>query len=618
MKRLALLVLFLLAAQPAFAGTGIFKTFVVLDTGAGNVFYGGGGATAPFFQTTYFAPTASGGSFTLNGAEINTFKNGSGNVTGASLFYRVTPVGGTPGAFIQVPLNFGANLPSPGDQRWDKTNAGIDLKAACGTGNVCALELYFQAFTNEGDRFDNNAGANFKRPFGVAPFADAVADNAGYRLLTTPMTGTTVGTLAGINLVQGVTGQYPSAQDNLYLTYNGTGYDGATDVANAILPGKGFFWLWYDLAGTAVSGGTSFSRELSTFTLPAASDFVTGSVAVPASNFVANSSGGSGFYMVGNPFAYPLVASGITADQPLQTTFQAWQPTGRTTGTYQPILSTQALARWQGVFAEVNSAVAPTFSFNALSTQAVVPQGPFYRGTAAATIAFALDGRTAAGDTRDEAAIVRLMPDARDGWDRDDASKLTPPAGPYALLAPVTLRDGAATRTAVTSLPADGAARTVPLAFLATDAGTYTLTWDASTPATLRDLVTGTVTDLATAETYTFTSDAAGWAERFELVLGARTTASEPTAAGAFRVLAARPNPVRGLSEVTVELGASQRVTADLFDALGRRVLSVYDGAAAAGPLALRLDASALAPGVYVLRVSGDAAAVSQTVTVVR
>ena len=125
--------------------------------------------------------------------------------------------------------------------------------------------------------------------------------------------------------------------------------------------------------------------------------------------------------------------------------------------------------------------------------------------------------------------------------------------------------------------------------------------------------------DLATAEFYTFMSAATDWTERFELVLGARgATAAEPDAAGAFRVLAARPNPVRGTAEVTVEVGAPQHIVADLFDALGRRVLGVYDGAAAAGSLALPLDASALAPGIYVLRVSGASTTATQTVTVVR
>ncbi len=128
------------------------------------------------------------------------------------------------------------------------------------------------------------------------------------------------------------------------------------------------------------------------------------------------------------------------------------------------------------------------------------------------------------------------------------------------------------------------------------------------------------MTDLSASEQYTFTSAAADWAERFELVLSPRGT--DATEAGAdaagLRVLAPRPNPARGLSEVTVELGTPQRVRADLFDALGRRVLSVYDGAAPAGALALRLDVAGLAPGVYVLRVSGDAATATRTVTVTR
>ena len=434
-----------------------------------------------------------------------------------------------------------------------------------GRATSAALNVYFQAFTNEGDRFDNNGGANFFRPFGVAPFNSAVANVAGYRLLSSPTTTTTVGSLATINLVQGATGLYESSPDNLFLTYTGVGtvpYTPAAASTDAIPSGKGFFWLWYNQAITPnPTEGGSVSRVLdATFTLPAASNFVASgqnvTVSVGPGGFTANSTGGatpSGFYMIGNPYAYPLLGSGITANQTLQTTFQAYQPTGRTTGTYQPILATQALARWQGVFAEISAptATAPTFSFAANSTQAIAPAGPYYRSTAGTTIAFALDGRTAAGvDTRDEAAIVRLMPDALDGWDRDDASKLTPPTETYALLAPMTVRDGADVRTAVTSLPADGQSRTVRLAFRATDAGTYTLTWDATlgTAATLRDMVTGAVTDLATAESYTFTSAASDWSERFELALGARgATASEPAAASAFRLLAARPNPVRSI-----------------------------------------------------------------------
>ena len=170
MKRLALLGLLLLAAQPAFAATGIFQTYVVLDRGAGNVFFEGSGpdnnSTNPLFESTYFAPTTSGGTFVLKGAEINTFKNGTPDisgtdVTGTQLFYRVTLLGAAPGTFTQLNIPFNTNLPIPGDQRWQETAASVDLAALCGVGNVCQLDFYFRATTNNVERLDNNGGSNY-------------------------------------------------------------------------------------------------------------------------------------------------------------------------------------------------------------------------------------------------------------------------------------------------------------------------------------------------------------------------------------------------------------------------------------------------------------------------
>lgn len=649
MRRLILLALALCAATPAFAGTGIFQTYVVLDRGAGNVFFEGSGpdnnTVNPLFQTFYFTPTPqTTTAFILRGAQIKTFKNGTGNVLGAQLFYRVYAQGAAAPAFTEFGLGFQSN-DGNGDQTWQSTTAGVNLAAACGTGNVCTLEVFFRATTNEGDRFDNNGGANYARPFGVAPFLDPVLDRPGYRLLSPPSTGTTVGGLATINLVQGVAAgtintqqQYPTASPNIFLRYDGTsngfgGYVRPASVDVVVEPGRGFFWQWYDIqtvaSGTTAGGGTSFSRELSVFTLPSFQNFPSASLSL--GGFVANGAvGASGFYMVGNPFAYPLNASGITADQPLQTTFQAWLPSGTgTSGTYQPILAGQFLARWQGVFAEVSSATAtaPTFTFNALVTSATPPQGPFYRDGAVPYVQLVLSGATAAGaSVTDEAAFVRFLPDALVGWDPNDASKLLPPGGPFALIAPVGERDGAPYRTAVNSLPVDGQMRTVAVAFRATDAGTYTLAWNGAEAlpegwsATLRDVVSGEVTDLRAATSYPFTSAATDWTSRFELVLTPDGAVAGETGAPAtgLRVLAPRPNPARGTAEVAVELGEAQHVRAALYDALGRRVLTVTDAAAPAGTLALRLDVGRLAPGVYVLRVEGAASTASQTVTVVR
>ncbi|HEX9950731.1 MAG TPA: T9SS type A sorting domain-containing protein [Rubricoccaceae bacterium] len=545
------------------------------------------------------------------------------------------------------------------------TTRGFEVRltfSATGAGADLALDRshvrMFAAYTSEGDgtlsnQFVSPAGSgdgnygngaiNFgaATPNPVSFVFQRSANVAGYRLLSAPVDGVRVADLGSLNLVQGVTGQYPTAQDNLFLGYTGTAYTPAASTADAVEPGRGFFWQFYDQDITpqpgSFGGGTSRSYELSTFAIEAGG--ATTPMATVTRAFAENAV--DRFYMVGNPFAYPMTVDGITATAAtgtLSNQFAAFNPA---TGSY--VLRFKAnpangsapdsIATWQGLFAEMapvspsTSTGAPTFSFDyAKRLETARPRFHGRQGTSATSfIQLHLSGATGTGlPVNDEAAYVRLLPDAIAGWDPNDASKLTPPSGPYALVAPVGERNGAPYRTAVNSLPDDGTARTVPVSFLATDAGTYTLTWDAALAvgwsATLRDLATGVVTDLGTAEAYTFTSDAAAWTERFELVLSPRgaTATDGGTPADAFRLAAARPNPVRGAATVMVELGAPQHVRAALTDALGRRVLDVFDAAAPAGALDLRLDAAGLAPGVYVLRVTGATATATQTVTVVR
>lgn len=79
------------------------------------------------------------------------------------------------------------------------------------------------------------------------------------------------------------------------------------------------------------------------------------------------------------------------------------------------------------------------------------------------------------------------------------------------------------------------------------------------------------------------------------------------------------PNPVRGTSMFTVAVETGQNLTVELFDALGRRVETLYDGALTGGMSeALTLDASTLPAGVYVIRAQGEDFIRSRRVTVVR
>ena len=305
--------------------------------------------------------------------------------------------------------------------------------------------------------------------------------------------------------------------------------------------------------------------------------------------------------MIGNPFARPLAASAVSVPGGIQgDLFQAFDPVRNS---YAPVSRLSglgiptSLAAWQGVFAETLEAAAPTFTFDAS-----VAAPPASRSEAEPVVALVLQGRTGAGaETHDGASRVRFSLAADVGWDALDASKLTPPGGAYALVAAVLERDGVPYRVAVDALPALAAAGSpadvsVLLSVATPEAGTYTLTADASAlpdgwTAELRDLVSGLVA--AAVDGITFAAGPSEWQDRFELVLRARgaTASAAGPAARELSVRLAGPNPVRARAAILLDSpGGEARV--EMFDALGRRVAVLVDGAVAPGELRLALDVS--------------------------
>ncbi|HEX8385454.1 MAG TPA: T9SS type A sorting domain-containing protein, partial [Rubricoccaceae bacterium] len=150
----------------------------------------------------------------------------------------------------------------------------------------------------------------------------------------------------------------------------------------------------------------------------------------------------------------------------------------------------------------------------------------------------------------------------------------------------------------------------------------YRLTWPTveDVPAewalTVTDGDTGETVDLRTADHLDFTASPTDWTSRFTVRVAPRAVAGEGAPAVA-RLGAARPNPATSGARFALTVDRAQRVRADLFDALGRQVAQVFDGAVE-DERDLVLDTRGLAPGVYVLRVLGDTFAESREVTVVR
>ena len=80
-----------------------------------------------------------------------------------------------------------------------------------------------------------------------------------------------------------------------------------------------------------------------------------------------------------------------------------------------------------------------------------------------------------------------------------------------------------------------------------------------------------------------------------------------------------RPNPTAGTSELTLSVESAQTVRAEVFDVSGRRVATLFDGAAAPGAdVTLTVDGAGLPAGVYLVRVQGETFDAAQRLTITR
>ena len=163
-----------LFSTPAFAAWDIFQSYVIIDAGSGNQFLAGGynADAASTFDASDLGTFEASDVLTLNGGELKTYKNGSSNVCGGNVYYRVYASADTPGSFNSVALPYDSDLANAGDQKWDETAAGIDLLAGLTAGGTYTLEVYWDLTGAESDpagcgetKFDSDFGNNFTASF---------------------------------------------------------------------------------------------------------------------------------------------------------------------------------------------------------------------------------------------------------------------------------------------------------------------------------------------------------------------------------------------------------------------------------------------------------------------
>ena len=151
----------------------------------------------------------------------------------------------------------------------------------------------------------------------------------------------------------------------------------------------------------------------------------------------------------------------------------------------------------------------------------------------------------------------------------------------------------------------------------------------------LMERVTVTTTVSAGGQTSTATATTTSWITRERAVASASAAAGGRPALARYSVprggvgttaepgaaplaLAVAPNPSHGRATLRLTAAAPVAARVTVWDALGREVARLWDGPVGTGTVALALDTSALAPGVYLARAEADGRALTVRLTVAR
>jgi hypothetical protein len=329
----------------------------------------------------------------------------------------------------------------------------------------------------------------------------------------------------------------------------------------------------------------------------------------------------AGYQLLGNPYPsainYDVVQTNSTG---IESALYVFKSSGQYTGTYTSYVNgasantgTNVLPVAQGFFVRVAAGQTGTVNFTN-AARLNTPDNTLFQRPAADPrphLALTLRNTTAANQT-----YIYFEQGATAGFDAGFDAHYLPATHGLDLAADISTE-----ALAISGLPALTGATTVPLHLHAAVAGLYTLAVDelANLPtgyrAYLRDVLTGTYTDLTTTPTVSLTlAPADAPTGRYAVVFGTATPLATAPAATA-QLVSLYPNPAHGTVQLllpqALRTGAATAVA--VVDNLGRVVVRRTLSASAD---ALELPLGELAPGIYSVRAETNAGVVAKRLVV--
>ncbi len=174
-KLIAVFIILGLCSTSTFAGSGIFESYVIVQSNGGSANYYDLFASTgnPDFQGLNLGAFSCVNSLVIKGGQNKTYKNGTDNILNGYLYYRVYKNGTNPNlvSFTSINLGFDINLNGSGDQQWTNSGANTNILQGLADGTY-TIEVYSSAdFTysgGSGTHYQNVGGANYKATFTVS------------------------------------------------------------------------------------------------------------------------------------------------------------------------------------------------------------------------------------------------------------------------------------------------------------------------------------------------------------------------------------------------------------------------------------------------------------------
>lgn len=452
----------------------------------------------------------------------------------------------------------------------------------------------------------------------ASSYAATLTGTAGWRMLSSPVSGTTLSDLFGSIWTQGFTGASTSAgSSNIFFKQGGPSTGGfsdftaASNITNTIPAGHGVLVGVYadDDAGTpGVQGG--FPKSLTVSGVENSGD-----VAVTTSAHT----GGWEYFLAGNPYSN-------TIDWDLVTQGDDVNPIAWVLGTDGEFDS------WNGDIGDLtNGLIAPFQGFlyaydGAASgitfTEASKSSGGSFRGKEQEVMAVRLALRDG---TRENSTWLQFAEDGTFGRDSKDAVKLAPmSASVFQVYTHERVSEAAMD---IHYLPVITETLELPLAIKTSAAGRFTLlATDIRLPEgwnlTIRDVVTETSHIVNLDSEYVFDSAATPSGDpRFTLIVEPSKTTSVdggPETVGRMELEQNYPNPFNPSTQIRFTLQSSDVTRLTVYDVVGREVAVLVNGVMSAGSHSVTFDASNLSSGVYVYKLEAGGHVMTKRMTLVK